>query len=157
VSQPAGDNLQITVQGKKEEDIFVHDVQLMQVTHKVDESALVDRKGEILIYKDPVLPNEATIGFHQNVNPEISVRDGKYYAFTNHAKGKAVVISYFDLKTKGYFHWQINCHQTPTGPIIFSQFKSLYGDSYPAFVTKRIKPIQKFCSVDQSSHPVFKS
>ena len=142
MSQPTGDNLRVTVQGKKEEDIFVHGVQLMQVTHKDDESALVDRKGEILIYKDPVLPNEANIGFHQNVNPEISVRDGKYYAFTNHAKGESSSDIVLDFKKpKGISTGKliVNVKNSHWSYYLFSQFKSLYGDSYPSLLLRKDK------------------
>src|SRR5664279_679159 len=142
ITQPAANNLQISLQGKKEEDIFVHDVQLMQVTHKDDESALVDRKGEILIYKDPVLPNETTIGFHQKANQEISIRDGKYYSFTNHPKAESSSDIVLDFKKPTGISTGkliVNAKNSPWSYYLFSQFKSLYGDSYPSLLKRKDK------------------
>jgi hypothetical protein len=142
ISQPAADKLRITLQGKKEEDIFVHDVQLMQVTHKDNESALVDRQGEILIYKDPVLPNETTTGFHQNASQEIAVRDGKYYSFTNHSKAENSSDIILDFKKpKGISTGKliVNAKNSRWSYYLFSQFKSLYGDSYPSLLQRKDK------------------
>ncbi len=155
MSQSAGDNLQITVQGKKEEDIFVHSVQLIQVTHHLNEQALIDRKGQILIYKDPVAPEKTDIGHHSDVHQEIMARDGKYYSFTNHPKGENSSDIVFDFrKPKGISTGKliINAKNSGWSYYLFSQFKSLYGDSYPGLLLRKDKADPKKvlqCELDQ--------
>ncbi|HEY2347661.1 MAG TPA: hypothetical protein VGH64_01535, partial [Puia sp.] len=156
MSQPDADNLQITVQGKKEEDIFVHDIHLMQVTHTDKEQALIDRKGQILIYADPVSPEKADIGGHANASREILARDGKYYSFTNHSKGENSSDIILDFKKPTGISTGkliVNAKNSRWSYYLFSQFKSLYGDSYPGLLQRKDKADPKKvlqCELDQS-------
>ncbi len=156
MSQPARDILQIAVQGKKEEDIFVNSVQLIQVTHHSNEQALIDRKGEILIYKDPVAPEKTDVGHLPDVRQEIMARDGKYYSFTNHSKGENSSDIILDFKKpKGITTGKliVNAKNSQWSYYLFSQFKSLYGDSYPGLLLRKDKADPKKvlqCELDQS-------
>jgi hypothetical protein len=156
VPQPDGNKLQLTVQGKKEEDIFVHGIHLMQVTHNDKEQALIDRKGQILIYHDPVSPEKADIGGHASAGQEILARDGKYYSFTNHPKGENSSDIILDFKKpKGISTGKliINAKNSRWSYYLFSQFKSLYGDSYPGLLLRKDKADPKKvlqCELDQS-------
>jgi hypothetical protein len=155
MSGPAGNHLQITLQGKKEEDIFVHSVELMQVTHNDKEHALIDRKGQILMYKDPVAPEKTDIGHHQDAIQEIMARDGKYYSFTNHPKEEYSSDIVFEFrKPRGISTGKliINAKNSWWSYYLFSQFKSLYGDSYPGLLLRKDKADPKKvlqCELDQ--------
>ena len=142
IGDQTGDKIRLTIKGKDEEDIMLNRVQLMQVTHKESEQVLIDRKGKIGVYHDPVKPSQALIGAGQDVRSEIMARDGKCYSFTNHAaeeKCSDLLLNFRKPLQSTSGKLIINAKNSNWSYYLFNQFKSLYGDYYPDLIQKKDK------------------
>jgi hypothetical protein len=150
-----GNKIQLTIMGKDEEDIIVNNVQLIQVTHKANDHVLIDRKGNALVYNNPVRPVQASIGTEQDQRSEISARDGKYYSFTNHTgegNSSDILLSFSKPRQSTSGKLIINAKNSAWSYYLFNQFKSLYGNYYPDLIVKKDKadPAQVLkCELDQ--------
>ncbi len=154
-AQHVGDKVRLIIKGKDEEDIMLNRVQLMQVTHKEGEHVLIDRKGKILVYNNPVKPGLALISPKQDVRSEIIARDGKYYSFTNLAGGgysSDILLNFRKPRNSTVGKLIVNAKNSSWSYYLFNQFKSLYGDYYPSLIQKKDKadPAQVMrCELDQ--------
>jgi hypothetical protein len=155
IGEHAGDKIRLTIKGKDEEDIMLNSVQLMQVTHKENDQVLIDRKGNALVYSNPVSPVQASIGTGQDLRSEVKARDGKYYSFTNHTgegNSSDILLSFRKPRQSTSGKLIINAKNSAWSYYLFNQFKSLYGKYYPDLILKKDKadPRQVLqCELDQ--------
>ena len=151
----AGDKIQFTIKGNDEEDIMMNNVLLMQVTHKENDQVLIDRKGNVLVYSNPVTPVQASIGQDQEPRSEVMAKDGKYYSFTNHTiegNSSDILLNFSKPLQSSSGKLVINAKNSVWSYYLFNQFKSLYGNYYPDLILKKDKadPAQVLqCELDQ--------
>jgi hypothetical protein len=149
------DKLSMVVRGERNEELMVKNINLLQVTHSSSQDVLVDRKGNVLVYEKPVAPEYAFIGNDKDVLEDVSVRDEKYYSFTNAANGESSSDVLLDFKKpRGVSSGKliIRAKNSLWSFYTFGQFKSLYGDSYNSMVVKKDKADAKKvlqCEIDQ--------
>ncbi len=155
MTENSGDKIRMTIMGKDEEDIMLNSVQLMQVTHRENDQVLVDRKGNVLIYSNPVIPVQASTGPGKDLRSEVMARDGKYYSFTNHTgegTSSDILLSFSKPRQSISGKLIINAKNSAWSYYLFNQFKSLYGKYYPELIQKKDKadPAQVLqCELDQ--------
>ena len=140
VKPGAGDKVRLSIKGKDEEDIMLHRVHLLQVRHKKGVHVLVDRKGNILTYNNPVNPHQALIDGQLDIRPELMERDGKYYSFTSQAAGDVSSEVIFEFRKPQHAaagKLIISAKNSNWSYYLFNQFKSLYGDYYPDLIQKK--------------------
>ncbi len=155
VTENSGNKIRLTIMGKDEEDIMLNSIQLMQVTHRVNDKVLIDRKGNVLVYSSPVRPVQASTGPGQDPRSEVMARDGKYYSFTNHTgegTSSDILLSFSKPRQSISGKLIINAKNSAWSYYLFNQFKSLYGNYYPELIRKKDKadPAQVMqCELDQ--------
>jgi hypothetical protein len=155
LTEHPGNKIRMTIMGKDEEDIMLNSVQLMQVTHKENDQVLIDRKGNVLVYNNPVQPVQASIGPGQDIRSDVMARDGKYYSFTNNTEegySGDILLSFIKPSQSTSGKLIINAKNSAWSYYLFNQFKSLYGNYYPDLILKKDKavPTQVMqCELDQ--------
>lgn len=155
IAENSGDKIRMTIMGKDEEDIMLNSVQLMQVTHGENNHVLIDRKGSVLVYSNPVRPVQASIGKGQDMRSEVMARDGKYYSFTNYTgegHSSDILLNFSKPRQSSSGKLIINAKNSAWSYYLFNQFKSLYGNYYPDLIRKKDKadPAQVLqCELDQ--------
>lgn len=148
--------LRLIMKGEKNEDITVNEIKLLQVTHSDKMNALVDRKGNVLVYNKPVPPDHAMIGNGRDAKEDLIACDGRYYSFTNgpeNGNSSDVVLDF--KKPFGAVSGKliIRAKNSLWSFYLFSQFKKLYGDYYQTMIEKKDKADPKNvlqCELDQS-------
>src|SRR5688572_15858394 len=81
----SNDAINLRLRGGANEELYVQDTRMLQVTHGSDVSVLIDQKGRVIPYRHPVTSRRAMIAEHENVNERISAKDDRGYSFTNAA------------------------------------------------------------------------
>jgi hypothetical protein len=140
LSQPA-EKLTLSVEGEKNEQLFLHDLALLQVVHRRGEKVLFDRHGTILSFKNPISPFHATIGEPApGLLREISSPDSHSYSFTNEGQDQHSSDIVFDFKKpkntrKGKLI--IRAKNSFWANNIFGQYKALYGEFYQSMIKRK--------------------
>ena len=155
LTENSGDKIRMTIMGKDEEDIMLNSVRLMKVSHNENDRVLIDRKGNVLVYNNPVAPTQASIGQDQDLRSELMAKDRKYYSFTNHTEEGTcsdILLSFSKPLDSTNGKLIINAKNSAWSYYLFNQFKSLYGNYYPDLILKKDKadPAQVLqCELDQ--------
>jgi hypothetical protein len=142
ISHPGEDKIDISVKGKNEEEIMVNRVQLVQVCHKENEQVLIDRKGKVFLYNNPVAPSRAIADIQTDMRKEILATDNNYYSFNNHPKAansSDLLLDFEKPLNCSTGRLIINAKNSSWSYYLFNQFKSLYGDYYPTMIQKKDK------------------
>ena len=147
--------LNFILHGGRNEELMLKDFQLMQVTHKHGERILVDKNGDVIAYKNPVVPEHAFIGAGKDVVNDLTAADGKYYSFNNEAEGGSsnVVLDFKKPVGSPAGKLIIRGKNSQWAYYVFNEFKKLYGSHYQSLLQKKDKqkPASVLqCEIDQN-------
>ncbi len=141
IPNPGSDQLRMMIRGERNEELMFNNVRLLEIKHATDCRPLLDRHGKVLLYGQPVLPFQASIGDREkDVMHEILARDSRYYSFTNDGHGDHASDIVLDFrKPKGISSGKllIRAKNSPWAYYLFQQYKSLYGEYYNTLVRKK--------------------
>jgi len=150
------EQLHLQVQTAANEELYIHDVSLLRITHPSGTNVLADRHGRIWSYSHPIAPDHASIGDQRDVLPDIAADDQQYYGFTNHPEGQPnsdIVLDFKKPKHARSGRLIVKARNSLWGAYVFKGFKALYGEYYQTLLQVKDKADkQKLlqCELDQS-------
>lgn len=152
----AGNQYHLQIKGGANEYLYIKQAKLLQVQHKANDRVLVDCHGNVLLYAAPLPPYNASTGETQEIKKTISIRDEKYYSFTNAVPGQQSSTLILDFKKPagaGSGRLILTARNTAWALYVFKKYKSLYGENYTMLSSIKDKADpQKLmqCELDQS-------
>jgi hypothetical protein len=153
---PGDDTMHLQITSGANEELYIKQAKLLQVTHNTGDKVLLDQYGKVLVYKEPVAPEKAFIGGDQDIMKDIMTPDEKYYSFTNSLPRQNTSSIVLDFKKPAGIDSGkliLRARNSSWGLYVFKKFKSLYGDYYPTLMAQKDKANpQKLmqCELDQS-------
>ena len=149
------DTLHLQIRSGQNEELYVQQARLLQVTHNINDHVLLDRAGKVMVYRSPVVAEKATIAASMDIQKDISTCDEKYYSFTHSLPGEhasSVVLDFKKPLQVKSGKLIIRARNASWGLYVFKKFKSLYGTYYPELLAQKDKADpQKLmqCELDQ--------
>ncbi len=150
------DTLHLQIKSGANEELYVKQAKLLQVTHPKNTKVLLDGSGKVIAYKKPILPEHAYTGFNEEMKKEIAYADEKYYSFTNTTSNRNNSDIILDFKKPAGVDTGkliLRARNSAWALYVFKKYKSLYGEYYPSLLALKDKGNHEKlmqCEIDQS-------
>ncbi len=134
------------ISNAKNEEQFINNVQLLQVTHLPGVNVLSDRHGSILSYNAVLSPAYVTTDGKNNIKDVVCKTDQAYYSFDNKANENGLsdlVLTFDKPKDTDKAKLVIHGRNTHWGGLLHKEFVSLFGDSFEKWKEKQEKADRK--------------
>lgn len=128
--QTSDNKLKLSIANAPNEEQYINNVQLLQVSHSSNEQALLDRHGKIITYQHPVAPASAIAGTEAVQVNQLLYKDGVVYSFNNNASKHAsdIILKFKKTTNNNKAKLVINGRNSLWSGYIFKEFSSLFGE-----------------------------
>jgi hypothetical protein len=139
---PQDNKLCFRINGVEGEEEIINEMKLIKIAHEKEETALMDRNGNILLYRQPIAPERASIGEKNDITKEVSTSDAVYYSFTNRSDNQTSSDIILDFKKPaGASAGKLILRAKNSGwsGYLFHEFNSYFGNYYAEWAQKKDK------------------
>ena len=139
---PGAKNISLRIMNAKNEEQFINNVSLLQVTHAAQTHVLTDRHGNIFSYNSLQLPFKATTGETDDIRNILSKTDEQYYSFDNAANKDGfsdVTFSFDKPLNAAQAKLVIHARNTYWGGLLHKEMLQYFGDNFEKWRTKQEK------------------